>query len=135
MKTLSLKFESAPGFEMAPEYDSDLGKRRLTMRRGTNSSGPGGLTRRALRMGWLVAMAAGLMLTPGMSRADARSHGRGGHFSGGFGGFGGFQEHGHENQHGGRSNPGGYSRGSAQPGHGSQQDMGRGTPGTAPGAC
>jgi Protein of unknown function (DUF3106) len=138
MKTLSLKFEALPGACMASGCDSDLGKRRLTMRRGTNSSGPGGLIHGALRMGLFVAVAAGLMLAPGVSQADAQSHGHGGHSGGGFGGgghgsrnpggwgargggsgfnhghggggFGGFQSHGQENRHGGN-----YNRGNVRP--------------------
>ena len=53
------------------------------MRRGTNSSGPGGLTRRALRIGVLAGLAVGLILVAGLPQGQAQLRGRGS-FGGGW---------------------------------------------------
>lgn len=102
MKTLSLLLEQQPGAERTPGPGSDLGARRLTMRRGTNSSGPDGLVRRVLRMGLPAGLVMGLVLSLGAMRADAQSHPHGGHFSSGAGGW-----------HGGRAVSGWGSRSSS----------------------
>ncbi|HTV06061.1 MAG TPA: DUF3106 domain-containing protein [Acidobacteriaceae bacterium] len=84
---------------------------------GTNSSGPSGLIRRALRIGLLAGLTVGFTLAPGVMRADGQVRGRGGHFGGGFGGWhlregaynfnrgrggpGGWQNHGQANRRGG----------------------------------
>ena len=83
MKTLSLIFVRVPGGEVGPGWKADLGVRRLTMRRGTNSSGPGGLTRRALRIGVLAGLAVGLILVAGLPQGQAQLRGRGS-FGGGW---------------------------------------------------
>jgi len=109
MKTLSLKFERLPGGKVWSGFGFDLGVSRLTMRKRTNSSGPGGLIRRALRIGVLVALALGLVLLPGSTNADAQAHGRIAHFSGGgfragragraWGARGGWQNNARANRH------------------------------------
>jgi Protein of unknown function (DUF3106) len=111
MKTLSLKFEKSPGSEVEPGCGSDLGVRRLTMRIGTNSSGPGGLIRRALRIGVLAGLAAGLVLALGLMLADAQAHGHGEHFGGG-GWHGGWAGSDFRRSGGANFNRSNYERGS-----------------------
>ncbi len=132
MKTLSLEIKSFQYAGQAQGSDSDLGKRRPTMRRGTNSNGPGGLNRRVLRLFMFGALAAVLVLAPGTQRADAQVHGRGGHFGGwgarssAFGfrhwGGGGFQTRDREERRGGN-----FGRSEMRPGQSnSRQNRGAG---------
>lgn len=83
--------------------------------KGTNSSGPGRLIRRALRVGLLAVMVGGLLLTAGTAGAEAQAHGHGAGFGGGF----------HGSREPGRwtAHDGGYGLGRNRAGFGRRQNQ------------